>query len=108
MAIVASMLWRRLDTPGHDACSLERNDLGWRLQGADVFHHERGPAGIAYSVQCDPQWLTLSVQVRGILGDHYVDQDIARQGKSWALNGTVIPRRAFPKFESYQAAASSL
>jgi len=90
MAIVASMLWRRLDTPGHDACSLELNDVGWRLQGAAVFHYESGPASITYSVQCDLEWLTLSGQVGGILGDHHVDHIIARQGKSWTLNGTVI------------------
>src|SRR5207244_2474062 len=37
---VAAILWRRLDTPGHDACRLERSDAGWELDGTAVFRED--------------------------------------------------------------------
>jgi len=36
---VSSVLWRRLDTPGHDVCRLEKSDAGWKLEGVAVFLH---------------------------------------------------------------------
>src|SRR4026207_452783 len=32
-----TMLWRRLDVPGHDACALRRIASGWRLEGTALF-----------------------------------------------------------------------
>ena len=37
---VGAVLWRRLDTPGHDACRLVRNDAGWQLEGTAVFRED--------------------------------------------------------------------
>ncbi|MBS0430532.1 MAG: hypothetical protein JSR41_24870, partial [Proteobacteria bacterium] len=42
MQTVATILWRRQDGPGHDACRLERNDVAWQLDGAAAFRHESG------------------------------------------------------------------
>jgi hypothetical protein len=36
-SVFISALWRRLDTPGHDAAHVSRTDDGWRLDGAAVF-----------------------------------------------------------------------
>jgi hypothetical protein len=91
MAIVASMLWRRLDTPGHDACSLERHDDGWSLHGMAVFRHENGPVRIGYSVQCDTAWQTASAQVRGAVGARRIDVFVARRGRTWTLNDSARP-----------------
>jgi len=91
MTIVASMLWRRLDAPGHDACRLEQNDLGWSLEGAAVFRHPSGPASIAYSVQCDREWRTLSGWVRGALGRRAIDYRVAYRDTSWLLNDAPVP-----------------
>ena len=91
MTIVASMLWRRLDSPGHDACSLERHSAGWNLQGVATFRHRSGPARIIYSVQCDREWQTVSGQVRGVLGKHSIDFVVTRHRTAWMLNGSVVP-----------------
>ncbi len=91
MTIIASMLWRRLDSPGHDTCSLERNDASWSLRGAAVYRHEDGPAWLSYVVQCDDQWRTWSGQVRGALGNRSIDFVVARRGRSWTLNDLPIP-----------------
>jgi hypothetical protein len=91
MTIITSMLWRRIDTPGHEICILEQESTGWRLHGTTVFRHKAGPAKIEYSVRCNVHWETLSGKVRGILGNRCIDYAITRQGKEWQLNGRTVP-----------------
>ncbi len=89
---IASILWRRLDTPGHDACRLDRSAAGWRLEGMAVFRHEGVPAQLAYYVLCDPAWQPQQGRVRGWLGVDLLEFDIARtRGGEWTLNGAVVP-----------------
>ena len=38
----ASAMWRRLDTPGHDAAHVTGTSDGWRLEGIAVFAHDLG------------------------------------------------------------------
>src|SRR5215813_7264188 len=83
MTIIASMLWRRLDSPGHDTCSLERVDTSWSLRGTAVYRHEDGPAWLSYVVQCDDVWQTRFGRVQGALGNRSIDFVIARRGQSW-------------------------
>ena len=52
---IASVLWRRLDAPGHDACRLERSAAGWTLEGAAVFG-DGAPARLSYRLDCDDAW----------------------------------------------------
>ena len=92
MTIVASMLWRQLDAPGHDACSLERNEAGWGLRGAAAFRHDKGPAWILYAIQCDAEWQAVSAQLRGAVGKRRIDVAIARRDGSWTLNGAQVPK----------------
>src|SRR5579863_5556213 len=87
---VASMLWRRLDLPGHDTCRLEQVGRGWRLNGAAVFLHPTGPAAISYSVRCDSRWETLSAEIRGLLGPREIGFSVARRGGRWLLHGADI------------------
>ncbi len=91
MADGSSMLWRRIDAPGHDACRLESANDGWRLEGAAVFHGKEGPTFLAYSVQCDALWRTVSGRVRGFAGERAVEAVIARRDSVWTLNGIVVP-----------------
>lgn len=87
----AAILWRRLDTPGHDTCCLEQTDAGWHLEGTAIFRHDAGPACIAYSVHCAANWQTMSGRVRGIVGDRRIDYAVVRQGSVWTLNDAVVP-----------------
>lgn len=88
----SSVLWRRLDTPGHDACRLEGDETGWRLDGAAVFQHDGVPARLTYQVACDLAWCSRQGQVRGWLGPHAVEFDITRSADgAWTLDGTVVP-----------------
>ncbi len=88
----ASILWRRLDTPGHDACRLEGSDAGWQLEGTAVFRHDGVPARLTYHVACDLAWCTQQGDVHGWLGLQSVEFSIARtSGGVWTLNGAVVP-----------------
>jgi hypothetical protein len=88
----AFILWRRLDTPGHDACRLVRGDGGWQLEGTAVFGHEGVPARLSYLVACDPQWRTEQGRVRGWLGPQPVELSILRTAAgAWTLNGALVP-----------------
>jgi len=59
-----SILWRRIDTPGHDGCRLEGSDAGWRLDGTAVFRVGEASAQLTYRVVCDSAWRTQNGQVR--------------------------------------------
>ncbi|MET3442457.1 hypothetical protein ABIC94_003244 [Variovorax paradoxus] len=93
MQTVASILWRRLDAPGHDACRLERNAAAWQLDGAAVFRLEdRRIAQLHYRVRCDLHWHTQWGTVRGWLGAAAIDLSIARDAHGhWKLNDEAVP-----------------
>lgn len=88
---IESILWSRLDAPGHDACRLERTDDGWRLDGAAAFHHDGAPACLAYQVACDVDWRTRQGMVHGWLGTRPVDFRVRRTADGvWTLNADVV------------------
>ncbi|MDQ0571839.1 hypothetical protein QFZ42_003673 [Variovorax paradoxus] len=93
MQTVASILWRRLDAPGHDACRLERNANAWQLDGAAVFRLEdHRIAQLHYRVRCDLHWHAQWGTVRGWLGGTAIDLSIARDARGhWKLNDEAVP-----------------
>lgn len=88
---VDSILWRRIDVVGHDACRLEKTGDGWRLSGTSVFRHELGPASLAYELTCDERWITREGSVRGWVGEKCVDRRVQRAvDGTWTLNGARV------------------
>ena len=87
-----SILWRRLDTPGHDVCRLvDRGDV-WRIEGASVFRHETGLAALVYEVECDREWRTREGVVSGWVASRGVDIRVTRNPAGvWTLNGQSCP-----------------
>jgi hypothetical protein len=87
----ATIMWRRLDTPGHDACRLSETDDGWRLEGSAVFVHEGAPARLGYDLACDRSWRTRRGAVEGWVGAEPVDLVITRSAAGvWTLDGAVV------------------
>ena len=85
-------MWRRLDTPGHDACRLQPSGSGWQLDGAAVFREDGVIARLDYEVTCDAAWVTRHGRVRGWLDTRVVDLTIVRTGEGvWMLNGIAMP-----------------
>lgn len=87
-----TILWRRLDTPGHDACRLEQTGGGARLDGAAVFRHEGVPARLAYQLACDAGWRTRHGAVQGWVGERPIAFRVVRTAEGvWTLNGEAVP-----------------
>ena len=87
-----SILWRRLDTPGHDACRLEPRARGWSIEGAAVFRLDGTPAALTYRLACDPEWRTEHGRFRGWIGARAVDFRIERIARGeWRLDDVVVP-----------------
>ena len=91
MSASVSALWRRIDTPGHDAAQVSRTDDGWRLEGTTVFAHEQGPARLSYWVDCAPDWRTRRGAVAGWVGEQRCDVNVVRsETGQWQLNGHAV------------------
>jgi uncharacterized protein len=87
-----TILWRRLDAVGHDACRLVQRDGAWRLEGTAIFRHEGVPACLAYRVDADSEWRTLEGVVRGWVGTRPLDFRVTRTPTGvWSLDGRVVP-----------------
>jgi uncharacterized protein len=86
------ILWRRLDVPGHDAATLREAEGGTELRGMAVFHDERSPTALHYSVRCDPEWRTTEAAVDGWRGVRMVELRVRRApAGGWTLNGVPCP-----------------
>jgi hypothetical protein len=86
-----SMLWVRLDTPGHDACRVLEQASGCEIQGTAVFRHNGVPAQLAYQVVYDAEWRARFGVVRGFVGAELVNVRIERAaGGAWTLNGETV------------------
>lgn len=91
----SSILWRRLDLEGHDACLLGATDGGWWIKGHALFLHDGQPCSLAYQVDCDAGWHTRSVNVDGFLGTRELRYEIERLADGhWLLNGASQPEVA--------------
>ena len=87
-----SVLWRRLDRPGHEACRLIAQQSGWHLVGTAVFVHERQSCRLDYLVVCDADWRTVSGTVSGWVGETPVEvKVVVDAARRWQLNGVECP-----------------
>ena len=84
--------WRRLDTPGQDLCRLSPTASGWRLEGRAEFRDTRGPADLAYRVDADGGWRTVSGEVRGTVGSAALHLAIERGADGrWTAASARVP-----------------
>ncbi|HEU4404505.1 MAG TPA: putative glycolipid-binding domain-containing protein [Polyangiaceae bacterium] len=88
----ASILWRRLDRPGHDSARLSPAEGGWLLSGAAAFAEGAEACRLDYLVACDAGFRTLGARVSGWVGARVVDVVIeAGDGGRWRLGGLECP-----------------
>jgi hypothetical protein len=84
-----TILWRRLDRPGHEYARLSRDGTEWQLAGVAVFQHERLPCRLDYAIVCDAQWRTKTGRVTGWVGDRTVEVEVSIDASgAWHINGT--------------------
>jgi hypothetical protein len=83
-----TIIWRRLDKPGHESARLSLADSRWHLTGTAVFGHDRLPCRLDYQLECDSEWQTLSGRVAGWVGDEVIKVEISvDDARGWWLNG---------------------
>jgi len=84
-----TILWRRLDQPGHESARLSFQDDVWRLAGSAIFTYNRQPCRLDYVVVCDIAWQTQSGRVTGWVGPDTIEAKIAVDSeRRWWLNDT--------------------
>lgn len=82
-----SILWRRLDQPGHESARLSFRESAWHLAGTSVFTYERQPCRLDYLVVCDSKWQTISGRVAGWVGDETVEIELSVDAAHrWRVN----------------------
>ena len=92
MPTTASILWRRLDTPGHEAAWLTEDDHGHRLCGTAVFAGGQAPCALSYDLICDDRWVTRSLRLTGRRGSEAIDLTVtADRHRRWWLHGREVP-----------------
>lgn len=83
-----TVLWRRHDLAGHEACRVLELRAGWQLDGAAVFVYERQTCRLDYMIECDAHWVTRAAVVKGWAGEHAIDLHLAHDGAGrWQYNG---------------------
>jgi hypothetical protein len=83
-----SILWRRVDQPGHESARLSSRQASWHLAGTAVFSHNHQPCRLDYVIVSDARWHTSSGRVTGWIGSETVEIELAVDGAGqWRLNG---------------------
>jgi uncharacterized protein len=87
-----SILWRRLDQPGHDSALLRETVAGAIIEGTSVFDESGRPCRLDYRVVCDAAWRTLSARVTGWIDTTTLDVAMGVDAaRAWTLNGEPCP-----------------
>lgn len=83
----SSILWRRLDHPGHESAILFLRDISSHLHGTAVFLHEQLPCRLDYHLICDSRWHTRRASVGGWVGDEEIQIELRVTGdQRWYRN----------------------
>ncbi|MEP7326135.1 MAG: putative glycolipid-binding domain-containing protein [Gemmatimonadota bacterium] len=87
-----TILWRRMDRPGHEAAVLLFRDPAWSLRGSVIVLDHGVPCRLDYAVVCDAAWHTLWARVNGWMGTDPVNHRISRSPAGrWRHNGIEQP-----------------
>jgi len=84
-----TILWSRLDLPGHEIVTIAPAADGWRLDGVAVLVESGRPCRIEYEIDCDARWMTRRCAIRGHVGEQRVSRDVARSSTGvWSIGAT--------------------
>lgn len=90
-----TILWRRLDLPGHDICGLWQSSNGWRLSGTSIFLFEQMPCMLAYEVNINADWQTHLANISGYVGKSAITLTLCPTTNGWwSINGVEIREAA--------------
>ena len=90
-----TILWRRLDCPGHDSCCLHKSSDSWQLSGTAIFLFEQKPCLLSYEVNTDSNWKTCAASISGYVGKSIIALTIARTANQyWSINDIELQEAA--------------
>jgi hypothetical protein len=88
-----SIIWRRLDQPGHEFSRLSLEDGCYNLSGTAIFIHDTLSCKLDYTVWCDSGWQTFSAKVTGRVGMERVNIEVSVDtSRRWRLNGQEVSK----------------
>lgn len=88
--MVTTVLWRRLDQPGHEICTLRSLNEEWSLSGTAIFAEKSGPCKLDYRILCSADWQTRTVDLFGVLGGNEIQIEFSVDShRVWYRNGVV-------------------
>lgn len=88
----STVLWQRLDMPGHEIADLERMGDGWELRGLALLAHDGQPCRLEYRIGCDAEWRTRTLRVHGQVGARPVMRELTRSADDeWIADGRSVP-----------------
>jgi hypothetical protein len=64
-----TVLWQRIDSPGSEWCTLEREPEGWRFRGIVLASVDTVPVLVQYAVALASDWSTRAVEIVMRSGD---------------------------------------
>jgi hypothetical protein len=83
-----TILWRRLDLPGHETALLRPTPDGWQLSGVAVFAESERPCRVEYEIACDARWVTRECSLNGYIGATPVSLEVMRSSSgAWTVDG---------------------
>ncbi len=86
------IVWKRLDMPGHEAAAITQQRNRWNLSGVALFVYDSQPCRLDYEIECDGNWGTRDVSVRGQVGALPVSLVLSRSSdNSWCANDFPAP-----------------
>jgi uncharacterized protein len=92
MSEIESIIWRRLDVPGHEWAQATADETESRLYGTAIFVYEGKPCCLEYLIECDASGETVSVEIVGEAGEDIVEIEISVDGDGrWTMDGQAIP-----------------
>jgi hypothetical protein len=87
------MMWRRIDSPGHEWARLSGSGSSPVLRGTAVFMEAHILGRLDYRILCNSRWETLGAEVLGWVGDEKVKLRIAKtRDNAWSINDLSAPQ----------------
>lgn len=87
-----TILWRRLDLPGHEIATIVSTADGWCLGGVAVLVESGRPCRVEYEIRCDARWVTRQCAIRGHVGEQPVSLDVQRDPTAhWSIDDIEVP-----------------
>jgi hypothetical protein len=91
MSQIESIIWRRLDIPGHEWAQLTADEAESRLYGTAIFVYEGKPCCLEYLIECDSSGETISAEIVGEVGEDVIEIEISVDGDgNWTMGEQVI------------------